>query len=933
MPNHSPFPTGSLWRKWDLHVHTPDTLKADSFVGADSDEKWDNFCKTINESKEDVSVIGVTDYLLIDNYKKFLTLAETGKITKRFDFIIPNIELRLVPVTGAGSALNLHLLIDPAFVPQLEERLYSKLTMKSGDTIYNASKDGLTRLGKTVNGNLADDAAWKEGARKFVIDSDALKTVFDNDPSLIEHCIVVVSNNSNDGASGVIQHSTFFTGNSSDLDIKRQAIYKFSRAIFSGNPNDGKYFLGNSMDSKDEVVRKCGSLKPCIHGSDAHTNEKVFHPDQNRFCWIKADPNFEGLKQIIYEPEERVKVGPVQPDQKDDYRVIKKIKFESAIDFPAEIEFNGNLCSIIGSRSSGKSALLAYLAHAVDPEMAQKMIDGPGEGEEYHWGKISLKHSIEWANGKSNDESKGKVVYIRQNYLFEESKNPDEIKAKIEPVLFKTIPVFEAQYLQFENSLDGCNQQISGQIDAWFALADSGKILGESLKNLGDKKIVEESKKGIESSIQVLKDKNKLSDDDLKQYKKISSDAATLQSRIKDIDSELTMLSTSGETSYFSTVKTTLSPSLLTLPKKLQEIIDKKSRVFEVEILESANLDIAEYKSTILTEKKEALTEIEKIKTENKELIEKYKSNLELEGLLKRLNEHLEIIKRIELVEVEIKTTEAQSAVCVQTVKDSIATRKNLIDDLVTKLRGADQSGLQGIIFDIEYGFGENLENATQKINMRDKTDFVGDGQIKIEVVREKPGEFLMAVHSKKQKIIAHNDSKEVAKEILVLTEKVLFSAKMEGDKIGGFTEPTMTPGKRALFALRLILAESDDKWPLLIDQPEDDLDSRSIYDEVVPFLKEKKRERQIIMVSHNANLVIGADSEQIVVANRNGNDRKNEDGKQFNYLTGSLEFTSKKNHACQDTLMSQGVCEHACEILDGGRQAFESRKHKYNIK
>ena len=154
----------------------------------------------------------------------------------------------------------------------------------------------------------------------------------------------------------------------------------------------------------------------------------------------------------------------------------------------------------------------------------------------------------------------------------------------------------------------------------------------------------------------------------------------------------------------------------------------------------------------------------------------------------------------------------------------------------------------------------------------------------------------------------------------------------MEGDKIGGFSESTMTDGKRALFALKLILAESEDTWPLLIDQPEDDLDSRSIYDDVVPFLKKKKKERQIIMVSHNANLVIGADSEQVIVANRNGTDRKNTDGKQFNYLTGSLEFSKIKDNDCEDTLLSQGIREHACEILDGGKEAFEKRKKKYNI-
>jgi ABC-type Mn2+/Zn2+ transport system ATPase subunit len=130
-----------------------------------------------------------------------------------------------------------------------------------------------------------------------------------------------------------------------------------------------------------------------------------------------------------------------------------------------------------------------------------------------------------------------------------------------------------------------------------------------------------------------------------------------------------------------------------------------------------------------------------------------------------------------------------------------------------------------------------------------------------------------------------------------------------------------------------LILAESLDTWPLLIDQPEDDLDSRSIYDEVVPFLKLKKKERQIVMVSHNANLVIGSDSEQLIIANRHGDDRKNEDGKQFNYLTGSLEFSNDHDKSCADTLKAQGVCEHACSILDGGKTAFESRKNKYQIR
>ncbi len=140
-----------------------------------------------------------------------------------------------------------------------------------------------------------------------------------------------------------------------------------------------------------------------------------------------------------------------------------------------------------------------------------------------------------------------------------------------------------------------------------------------------------------------------------------------------------------------------------------------------------------------------------------------------------------------------------------------------------------------------------------------------------------------------------------------------------------------MTPGKQALFALILILSEFQEPWPLLIDQPEDDLDSRSIFETIVPYLAKNKRERQIIMVSHDANLVIGADSEEVIVANRHGEDRKNRDGRTFDYLTGSLEHSSPRIAATFD-LDRMGIREHAVEILDGGEEAFQKRRDKYKL-
>jgi ABC-type Mn2+/Zn2+ transport system ATPase subunit len=117
----------------------------------------------------------------------------------------------------------------------------------------------------------------------------------------------------------------------------------------------------------------------------------------------------------------------------------------------------------------------------------------------------------------------------------------------------------------------------------------------------------------------------------------------------------------------------------------------------------------------------------------------------------------------------------------------------------------------------------------------------------------------------------------------------------------------------------------------LLIDQPEDDLDSRSISTQLVNYLIERKSERQIIMVSHDANLVIGADAEQVIVANRHGAKTENADGRTFDYFSGSLEHTRPRREV-ELALECGGIREHACDILDGGKEAFQKRKLKYRI-
>jgi predicted ATP-dependent endonuclease of OLD family len=141
-----------------------------------------------------------------------------------------------------------------------------------------------------------------------------------------------------------------------------------------------------------------------------------------------------------------------------------------------------------------------------------------------------------------------------------------------------------------------------------------------------------------------------------------------------------------------------------------------------------------------------------------------------------------------------------------------------------------------------------------------------------------------------------------------------------------------MSDGKKAFVVLKLLLDFSDKKCPILVDQPEDDLDNRAIYRDLVQYLKKKKVERQIIVATHNPNIVVGADSELVIVANQHGVKSENHGSKKFAYKSGSLENSKPFDPTNPIVLDAQGIREHVCVILEGGDVAFKLREKKYAI-
>jgi len=132
-----------------------------------------------------------------------------------------------------------------------------------------------------------------------------------------------------------------------------------------------------------------------------------------------------------------------------------------------------------------------------------------------------------------------------------------------------------------------------------------------------------------------------------------------------------------------------------------------------------------------------------------------------------------------------------------------------------------------------------------------------------------------------------------------------------------------LSVGQRGTLYLCLKLATEAFFTPFVFDQPEDDLDNPFIMEQLVPIFKKIKKYRQVIIVTHNANLVVNTDAEQVIVAD-------NEEEILF-YTSGALENVEPVSGK-STFLNGKWIKKLICDVLEGGRPAFEQREKKYGF-
>ena len=954
MADYTKFPKGSEWRKWDLHVHTPASALNNNFIGTDIDDKWQNYFDRL-KTLSDIDVLGITDYFSLEGYKKVYEFKENGELDN-VHCILPNIELRILPVTDSSTPINLHLIIDPGLVTRIDSLLFNNLEHQYAGNAYKCTRPDLISLGRTYNSNLTtDESAYKEGINQFKVTLGQLKEALDKNSDLKNGTIIVVANSSEDGNSG-IQHSSLAT--------TRQEIYRISHAIFSANPEDRKYFLGKKeSDNENDIIDKYGHLKPCIHGSDAHSLDDICKPDLYRYTWIKADPTFEGLKQIIYEPEGRVQIQQEKPDEKIPYTVVDSVRFldsRSEKEFDDKwIELNPNLNSIIGGKSSGKSLLLYHIAKTIDAERIDSINKEKGTHKKIEYffeNEEGFDFEVKWLDGekyKLRDEDKPNrpITYIPQLYL---NRLAEEQKYELNNLVDKMLVDSSNEYNEFRDNnrreLDNIKTEMFQVIDSYYKVKEWLIKKDKELREFGDKKAILENQVIITQKIEKLRKESSFTAPEEKEYTDLTENIKKLNDQLSETNSLIEVLE-AAKANYVlfkSNIHSIINDAVLSdiysqfqfispeIDKKVSDIISKTIPEIQKTIEEEI-----EDKFSGINEEKKSLADI-------KENIGKTSKKLEpLSEKVKNKSVFSQLQKEQEAESAKLKAIyDKQTAI--DKLKDNLSTDvmkdkykklfkcyQNIVEEnrKYESIPDTDDLKLSSIIKINKDKFDNNFVG---KINKKKSLDqqfgdfFNGENDYLFC-----PKNHLENINVMIDKITLDNISLNTGHDekhaMLSLLDDYFF---IDYNLLqGGDDLIKMSPGKRGIILFQLFLHLSKSTNPILIDQPEDNLDNRTVYQELNDFIRTKKSTRQIIIVSHNPNLVVSTDSENIIVANQDGQNKSGKNNEyQFEYVNGAIEhsFTDENESGI---LFQKGIRQHVCDVLEGGEEAFEKREKKYGLK
>jgi hypothetical protein len=657
-------------------------------------------------------------------------------------------------------------------------------------------------------------------------------------------------------------------------------------------------------------------------------------------CYIKmTSASVEGLRQAFLDPTSRIRLNHHTPP--DLHTEFVAMTWEGGFLDGTRLHFNGNLNVLIGGRGTGKSTIIESIRYVLGLDPLGEEANKAHQGVIRHVLKSGTKVSL---LVRSHHPAK-------HDYTIERSvPNPPVIKDELGNVL----------NLSSRDVVSGV--EVFGQHEI-SELTKSREKLTLLLERFIERDPNADGKK----------DKLRL---ELEKSRRLISG---LQKDIKHVEDRLTLLPGLEETErrfkeagleeklkeksilvreerILNTLKERLDPFVST-HQKLQELlpIDKAflsdnalENLSNASLLKEGNGILERFKANMqeISEQIEQAVagtdaEIAALRTrwdEKRQSVEvTYQSKLrELQKDKIDGDEFIKLRKQIE----ELQPLQERKETLLRDLNTQLTSRRGLIDEW---------ENLQGT----EY---RSLEKAAKKVSkklagrVRVEVTMGGNREPLEQLLREKIGGNLAALIERmrareslslrelaqtcregKEALVARYGASPAAAERiaqagadifmqieeleLAATTKIELNTAAEGDPENWQTLEGLSTGQKATAVLLLLLLESE--APLIVDQPEDDLDNRFITDGVVPIMKQEKRRRQFIFSTHNANIPVLGDAELII-------------GLSTGSLNATVQGRVSNNH--MGSIDLQSVREMVEEILEGGKMAFEMRREKYGF-
>ena len=661
-----------------------------------------------------------------------------------------------------------------------------------------------------------------------------------------------------------------------------------------------------------------------LHGSDAYSVDKI----GKRHTWVKlANPRIEALRQAFIASDSRVRIGYQRdsngnlteitdlPDVTMNKRPwLKSVKVSGKASFfgasgeeelDSRFDFSPDLTCVIGGSMTGKSTLLDGLRiHIAAPlpqdDSVRKQVEERGK-HRFLGGSADVALVCPGRDPTAAPHEQWPAVFYTQSELQRLAQNSEAV----EDILARLVASETQDIMEREMRL--------GELDKELTRA------ANRLANLGADQA--DAEQAFQRSRRAAEELAAFADAGVETLNRVSSDL----SRWRDSAKAATEL----ETHLDSLIE---SLSIVYIPE-----IDDLFGVFEAAGIVEGELDFSarwdRVRRSLRTAREElgAANAVIKSITDSLEVhevsvrvqVDRDLAALGLDGA--RINQLQELTAQASLLESyrahlneligALSSAERGFEVLRRGRKDLVGQQRCAFDRVIEAVHSQFDGRIEARR--IDEGRKATLDRFIRALNQRGITRWWNDLS---DDERPTPDDLLEKLASGQLKEVGMSEavSETFRVQFTPSRQREMAALRCPDDYVlefmmdNGSYRPLrdLSGGQRVNLLLSLLLETSDDR-PLVIDQPEDELDNRFLFETMLPALKRLKGRRQIIVATHNANIVVNGDADQVI----------------------QLEATADRGHiTCSGAIEEPAVRDAIVQTVDGGDEAFRLRRLKYGF-